>query len=47
LPAITLLSQVAFALFFDFLGLLLALPLTLTIQQWLKEFWIKQFAEKH
>jgi len=47
LPAITLLSQVAFALFFGFLGLLLALPLTLTIQQWLKEFWIKQFAEKH
>lgn len=47
LPAVTLLSQVIFALFFGFLGLLLALPLTLTIQQWLNEFWIKQFAENH
>jgi len=47
LPAVTLLSQVTFALFFGFLGLLLALPLTLTIQQWLNVFWIQQFAEKH
>jgi len=40
LPAITLLSQVIFAVFFGFLGLLLALPLTLISQQWLAEFWI-------
>lgn len=38
LPATTLLSQVVFAAFFGFLGLLLALPLTLIIQQWLDEF---------
>jgi predicted PurR-regulated permease PerM len=47
LPAITLLSQVIFAIFFGFLGLLLALPLTLIIQQWLNEFWIRKFAEEH
>jgi predicted PurR-regulated permease PerM len=47
LPAVTLLAQVIFALFFGFLGLFLALPLTLTIQQWLNEFWIKRFAEHH
>lgn len=47
LPAVTLLSQVAFALFFGFLGLLLALPLTLTLQQWLNEFWVKRFAENN
>lgn len=37
LPAITLLSQVFFATFFGFLGLLLALPLTVVAQVWLKE----------
>lgn len=47
LPAVTLLSQVIFAIFFGFLGLLLALPLVLTIQQWLKVFWIQQFADTH
>jgi predicted PurR-regulated permease PerM len=47
LPAVTLLSQVIFAVFFGFLGLLLALPLTLIIQQWLEEFWINKFAEQH
>lgn len=41
LPAVTLLSQVVFAVFFGFLGLLLALPLTLIIQNWLEEFWVK------
>jgi predicted PurR-regulated permease PerM len=45
LPAVTLLSQVIFAIFFGFLGLLLALPLTLIIQQWLEEFWVKGFLE--
>ena len=47
LPAVTLLSQVIFAVFFGFLGLLLALPLTLIIQQWLNEFWVKGFLEQH
>jgi len=47
LPAVTLLSQVVFAVFFGFLGLLLALPLTLTIQQWLDEFWVRRFADEH
>lgn len=47
LPAITLLSQVVFAAFFGFLGLLLALPLTLIIQQWLDEFWVRGFLDQH
>lgn len=47
LPAITLLSQVTFAVFFGFLGLFLALPLTLVIQQWFSEFWIARFADQH
>jgi predicted PurR-regulated permease PerM len=37
LPAVTLLSQVFFATFFGFLGLLLALPLTVVGQVWLQE----------
>lgn len=37
LPAITLLAQVFFATFFGSLGLLLALPLTVVGQVWLKE----------
>lgn len=37
LPAVTLLSQVIFASFFGFLGLLLALPLTVVTQVWLQE----------
>jgi predicted PurR-regulated permease PerM len=45
LPAITLLSQVIFAVFFGFLGLLLALPLVLIIQQWLEEFWVKEYLD--
>ncbi|MGB3202906.1 MAG: AI-2E family transporter, partial [Nodosilinea sp.] len=47
LPAVTLLSQVVFAVFFGFLGLLLALPLTLIIQQWVDEFWVKGFLDQH
>lgn len=47
LPAVTLLSQVVFAAFFGFLGLLLALPLTLIMQKWLDEFWIKGFLDQH
>ncbi len=41
LPAITLLSQVFFATFFGLLGLVLALPLTVIAQIWLKEVLIK------
>jgi hypothetical protein len=37
LPAITLLSQVAFAAFFGLLGLFLALPIVVVAQVWLKE----------
>jgi predicted PurR-regulated permease PerM len=41
LPAVTLLSQVIFALFFGFLGLLLALPLVIVMQIWVKEILVK------
>lgn len=47
LPAVTLLAQIVFAVFFGFLGLLLALPLTLILQQWLNEFWVRGFADQH
>lgn len=40
LPAVTLLSQVAFAVFFGFLGLVLALPLVVVGQVWLQELLI-------
>ena len=40
LPAITLIAQVFFASFFGFLGLLLALPLTIICQVWMKELLI-------
>ncbi|TVQ12374.1 MAG: AI-2E family transporter [Leptolyngbya sp. DLM2.Bin27] len=45
LPAVMLLAQVIFTAFFGFLGLLLALPLTLIVQQWLKEFWFAEALE--
>jgi len=41
LPAVTLISQVFFATFFGFLGLLLALPLTVVAQVWIREVLIK------
>lgn len=41
LPAITLLSQVAFAIFFGFLGLFLALPILVVSQVWLREILVK------
>lgn len=41
LPAVTLASQVVFAIFFGFLGLLLALPLLVVAQVWLREILIK------
>ena len=40
LPAITLIAQVFFASFFGFSGLLLALPLTIICQVWIKELLI-------
>ncbi|VEP12374.1 putative permease [Hyella patelloides LEGE 07179] len=46
LPAITLLSQIFFATFFGFLGLLLALPLTVVGQVWVKEVLIKDILDR-
>ncbi|WP_319421628.1 AI-2E family transporter [Pleurocapsa sp. FMAR1] len=45
LPAITLLSQVAFAVFFGVLGLFLALPITVVAQVWLKEIVVKDILD--
>lgn len=46
LPALTLLSQLFFATFFGFLGLFLALPLTVVAQVWLQEILIKDVLDK-
>ncbi len=46
LPAVTLLSQVFFATFFGFLGLFLALPLTVVGQVWFKEVIIKDILDE-
>jgi predicted PurR-regulated permease PerM len=46
LPAVTLLAQVFFATFFGFLGLLLALPLTVVAQVWLKEVFIEDILDQ-
>ena len=46
LPAVTLLSQVFFATFFGFLGLLLSLPLTVVGQVWFKEVIIKDILDE-
>lgn len=46
LPAVTLLSQVFFATFFGFLGLVLALPLTVVGQIWMKEVLIKDVLDQ-
>ncbi len=46
LPAITLLSQVAFAVFFGILGLFLALPITVVAQVWLKEIIVKDILDR-
>jgi len=45
-PAFTLLAQVFFATFFGFLGLFLALPLTVVLQIWLKEVLIKDVLDR-
>jgi predicted PurR-regulated permease PerM len=46
LPAITLLAQLFFVTFFGFLGLLLALPLTVVAQVWLKEVLIHDILDQ-
>jgi predicted PurR-regulated permease PerM len=46
LPAVTLLAQVFFATFFGFLGLLLALPLSVVAQVWLKEVIVKDILDQ-
>ena len=45
LPAVTLLAQVAFAVFFGILGLFLALPITVVAQVWLKEVVVKDILD--
>jgi predicted PurR-regulated permease PerM len=46
LPAVTLLSQITFAIFFGFLGLLLALPLVIVGQIWIKEVLVKDILDR-
>lgn len=46
LPAVTLLSQVFFATFFGFLGLFLALPLTVVAKIWFKEVLIEDVLDQ-
>lgn len=46
LPAVTLIAQVFFATFFGFLGLLLALPLTVVGQVWVKEVLFKDVLDQ-
>ncbi len=41
LPAVTLASQLIFASFFGFLGHILALPLLVITQVWIKELLVK------
>ena len=46
LPAITLLAQIFFATFFGFLGLFLALPLTVVGQVWFKEVLVQDILDR-
>lgn len=46
LPAVTLLAQLFFATFFGFLGFLLAIPLTVVGQVWVKEVLIKDILDR-
>ncbi|WP_088890080.1 AI-2E family transporter [Leptolyngbya ohadii] len=41
LPAVTLIAQVVFAIFFGFLGLFLAIPLVIVAQIWIQEILVK------
>lgn len=45
LPAVTLISQIVFAIFFGFLGLLLALPLVIVGQIWFTEIVLKDILD--
>lgn len=45
LPAATLVAQIFFASFFGFLGLLLALPLTVVAKTWVEEVLIKDILD--
>ncbi len=47
LPAITLLSQVIFTIFFGSLGLVLAIPLVAVIQVWLQELLIEDIMNQY
>lgn len=46
LPAVTLLAQATFAVFFGFIGLFLALPLTVVAQVWIEEVLIKDILSR-
>jgi predicted PurR-regulated permease PerM len=46
LPAVTLTAQIFFASFFGFLGLLIALPLTVVAKIWLEEVLFKDVLDK-
>ena len=46
LPAVTLISQLFFVTFFGFLGLFLALPLTVVAKIWLQEVLIKDVLDE-
>jgi predicted PurR-regulated permease PerM len=46
LPAITLLSQIAFAILFGILGLFLALPITVVAQVWIQEILVKDILDR-
>jgi predicted PurR-regulated permease PerM len=46
LPAVTLISQLFFVTFFGFLGLFLALPLTVVVKIWLQEVLIKDVLDE-
>ena len=46
LPAVTLLSQVIFAIFFGFLGLFLAIPLVIVGQIWIREVLVRDILDQ-
>lgn len=46
LPAVTLMSQVVFAIFFGFLGLFLAIPLVIVGQIWVREALVRDILDR-
>lgn len=46
LPAATLAAQIFFAMFLGFLGLVLALPLTVIAKTWIEEAWLKDVLDQ-